>query len=338
MLSGSEGVAGDADVMGALAGARARLDALKGVDERLDEAAARLERAFFELEDLGRDCRDYNEGLASDPALLEEVEQRLDLLSQLKRKYGTSIREVINYAEEAGVRLQALESSEADSRSLDAELEQNEAELLELARSLRKLREKAAPGLAAEVESHLRDLAFSDCSFEVRLRPREGDGGLGAGALSRSGADDIEFYVRLNPGMPATPIRETASGGELSRIMLSVKCAVASPGEAATLVFDEIDAGIGGETGSAVGAKLKRLARGSQVICITHLPQIASYADAHFSVTKTVDDSAGETVTAVRRLEGGEVVDELCRMMGSRPGDGKARAHAENLIRKAAAV
>ena len=143
----------------------------------------------------------------------------------------------------------------------------------------------------------------------------------------------MEFFVALNPGLPAVPLKDTASGGELSRIMLAIKSA--SPaGEAATLVFDEIDAGIGGDTGNAVGAKLRQLAQGAQVICITHMPQIASFADAHFSVVKTTE--AGKAVTGIKRLEGEEIVDELCRMMGSAPADRKARAHAAGLLEAAA--
>ncbi len=154
--------------------------------------------------------------------------------------------------------------------------------------------------------------------------------------LERSGADRVEFHVKLNPGMPAAPLRETVSGGELSRIMLAVKCAVSASAEAETLVFDEIDAGIGGETGAAIGSKLKKLAGDSQIICITHLPQIACHADAHFSVIKETNTGADETATRVEHLEGDGVVDELCRMMGARPDDSEARAHADSLLRKAA--
>lgn len=339
LLGGIEGGSGSGeDIMAAISAARGRLESLSGVDRDLDEIAARLERTFFELEDLGSVCRDYHEGLLTDPELLAEIEERLDLIAQLKRKYGTSIREVIAYADGAQKRLASLQATEADHTALDAELAEAEAELVGLAKSMSRLRHEAAGRLAGEVESHLRDLSFADCGFQARLSGGEQEGGVQACMLTRSGADEMGFFVSLNPGMPATPLKETASGGELSRILLSVKCAVSAAGDAATLVFDEIDAGIGGETGSAVGAKLKQLARDAQVICITHLPQIACFADAHFAVMKGVDAAAGETVTEVERLEGDEVVDELCRMMGSRPDDGKARAHAESLINKAATV
>jgi DNA repair protein RecN (Recombination protein N) len=180
-------------------------------------------------------------------------------------------------------------------------------------------------------------MSFDESGFEIRVdtRGRSDDDEGDVGHLEGSGADSVEFYVRLNPGMPASPLRQTASGGELSRIMLAVKCAVSAYGRGQTLVFDEIDAGIGGETGAAVGAKLRDLARDSQVICITHLPQIACFAQCHFSVVKEVSPAGDETVTRVERLEGERLVDELCRMMGSDPVDSEARAHAGSLLRKA---
>ena len=169
-------------------------------------------------------------------------------------------------------------------------------------------------------------LSLRQAGLEVRMAPLS--------ELSGSGADAVEFYARMNPGMPAAPLRQTASGGELSRIMLAIKSA-APASEAATLVFDEIDAGIGGETGAAVGAKLRALAGRSQIICITHLPQIACFAAAHFAVEKRA--GGGSTVTSVDRLSGNAVIDELCRMMGSRPQDEKARAHAADLVQRCAA-
>ena len=223
-----------------------------------------------------------------------------------------------------------------------------EQELIVLAARIRELRISAAADLQEAAGRHLRDLAFNDCGFEVRLNSLEatpdndaaGNGvelkTIDASSLTRTGADSAEFLVRLNPGMPAAPLAKTASGGELSRIMLAIKSAVSTSRETASLVFDEIDAGIGGETGSAVGAKLKNLSREAQIICITHLPQIACHADAGFRVVKS--SSAAETSTGVERLEGEAAIDELCRMMGSRPSDAKARAHAADLLKNAGNV
>ncbi len=317
---------------------------------------------------------------------MAEVEERLDLIGQLRRKYGgvvggaaggatraaegfatggaegfatggaegfatggaaegavlsDSIHEILNYAARAGERLKLLDGEAECRPQMKKELAEIDEEMLMLASRMSERRREAASRLEVEAGRHLRELAFQDCGFEVRLKPVGGEAGReaspgdirDAAALTRTGADIAEFFVRLNPGMPAAPLRETASGGEMSRIMLAVKSAVSASRETATLVFDEIDAGIGGETGAAVGAKLKSLAGGSQIICITHLPQIACCADAHFRVVKRSDD--GRTVTTVERLEGDSVIDELCRMMGSRPEDANARAHARELLQRA---
>lgn len=331
-------LSGDSDgpgLMDALSRVLARLEITAGIDEDFDDLTARLRKSFYELEETGRGARDYSESVLSDPARLAEVEERLDLISQLKRKYGNSVEEILEYASKAGENLELLTSVIEGAPALDLELAGIEAQMLELAAQMRELRSEAASRLEEEAGRHLGDLAFQDCGFEIRLTRNEGDDVMNAQSLRRSGADSAEFLVRLNPGMPPSPLKETASGGELSRIMLAIKSAVSSSRESATLVFDEIDAGIGGETGAAVGAKLKSLSGNSQTICITHLPQIAGFADAHFSVSKSVE--GGETVTAVTRLEGDEViVDELCRMMGSKPEDPKARDHVASLRKKAA--
>ena len=288
---------------------------------------------------------------------LGEIEERLDLIGQLKRKYGIGqradgggekidgnsqgvrgsseladgtgspggIEEILNYSARSAERLARLTGVSEGRPALEKELSEVTAELLGLAAKLSELRREAASRLEEEAGRHLGELAFNDCGFEVRLSRSE--------SPNRNGADNAEFLVRLNPGMPATPLRDTASGGELSRIMLAIKSAVLASRDTATLVFDEIDAGIGGETGAAVGARLRSLTGGSQIICITHLPQIACFADAHFRVVKRTAD--GQTVTAVERLQGDGAVDELCRMMGSKPEDGKARAHAGDLLLKA---
>jgi DNA repair protein RecN (Recombination protein N) len=332
ILSGDSGGAG---LMDALSHVLARLQTTTGIDSDFDDLTARLKKSFYELEETGRSARDYSESVMSDPARLAEVEERLDLISQLKRKYGNSIEEVLAHAVKAADNLKLLTGVIEAGPALDLELAEIDAQMIELAAQMRELRIEAASSLEAEAGGHLRDLAFQDCGFEIRLSRAEGDDVMDARSLKRSGGDSAEFKVRLNPGMPPSPLKETASGGELSRIMLAIKSAVSSSRESATLVFDEIDAGIGGETGAAVGAKLKSLSGNSQTICITHLPQIAGFADAHFSVSKSVE--GGETVTAVTRLEDDEIiVDELCRMMGSKPDDLKARGHVASLRTKAA--
>ncbi len=334
---GAEGD-GEHSVTAMLSAVTAQLREVAAADPEIEAALARLDACYYELEDLGSILRGYAEGVSLDRERLGEVEERLDLIASLSRKYGDGggSEAVLAWSEEAARRLDSMTADEGRRQRLEAELAQLEAEMLETARALRRARRQAAPELAAAVEGHLEDLGMGDSGFEVRISPREGKERLTAGLLDRNGAEGVEFFVRTNPGMPAAPLRETASGGELSRVMLAVKCAVAAGTETATLVFDEIDAGIGGETGSAVGAKLKQLARRAQVICITHLPQIACYADAHFAVIKHTDRAAEATETEVVRLEGEAVVDELCRMMGSGAADAEARAHADSLLRKAA--
>lgn len=337
VLSGDEGGAGLTDTLSQM---MARLENSAGVDDELDAIAGRLQKNYYELEEISRSARDYSESVQSDPMRLGEVEERLDLIGQLKRKYGGGqgvagsgekaagnvspggIEEILNYSARSAERLARLTGVSEGRPALEKELSEILAELLELAGKLSELRQEAASKLEEEAGRHLGELAFNDCGFEVRLSKPE--------SPNRNGAENAEFLVRLNPGMPATPLRDTASGGELSRIMLAIKSAVLASRDTATLVFDEIDAGIGGETGAAVGARLKSLTSGSQIICITHLPQIACYAAAHFRVVKRT--AGGQTVTAVERLQGEGVVDELCRMMGSKPEDGKARAHAGDLL------
>lgn len=331
-VSGILGASGEeGGFMDALAEARVRLESVAGVDRELDKISQQLQNSFYELEETGRAARDYAEAVDLDAGRLTEIEERLELISQLKRKYGPTIEEVLKFADSARQRLALLTSAEADRSGLEDDLKKTTSTAIELALKLRHLRQKAAKELEAQAGVHLQDLAFHDCGFEVRLFPLEGEKKPPAASLTRSGLDAVEFYVSLNPGMPAAPLKETASGGELSRIMLAIKSTVAVD-EAVTLVFDEIDAGIGGETGSAVGAKLKKLADHSQIICITHLPQIACYADAHFSVIKS--SKGGKTVTRVTRLSKEDVVGELCRMMGSHPGNEKAREHAVSLLEK----
>ncbi|MDO8735618.1 MAG: DNA repair protein RecN [Thermoleophilia bacterium] len=381
VVSGGEGGESSESLLDSLSQAIARLEGTAGVDPALDEITERLKKSFYELEEAGRAARDYAEGVQDDPERLAAIEERLDLIGQLKRKYNGAadsgisdatsgrraglsstggsmdgsqtggVEGILHYADDAGERLALLTGAAEGRPALEMEIAAAGTEMLRLAGDISELRREAAARLEEQAGMHMRELAFHDCGFEVRLTTIDaGDGSDGdyeAGAdaasnteaaaanfqaLTRTGADMAEFYVRLNPGMPATPLSETASGGEMSRIMLAIKSAVSANRETATLVFDEIDAGIGGETGSAVGAKLKSLAGNAQIICITHLPQIAACADAGFRVVKNSDNS--RTSTEVERLEGEAMVDELCRMMGSKPEDTQARAHAMALLDK----
>lgn len=342
ILSSASGESQEA-VLDRLGAALARLEAAAGTDPGLDDLTERLRASFYELEELGRAAREYNAGVESDPVRWREVDERLELIAQLKRKYGPSEEEITGFAADARRRLSEYGDAAGASSRLEQELAALEEEMLTVAKRMSERRREAAAGLAGATTAHLADLAMPDCEFEARL------GRLESGAYGReAGADRLEFFISPNPGMPPTALSRTASGGELSRIMLGIKCAVtggaarnaapppANPGaatDAATLVFDEIDAGIGGETGLAVGAKLSHLAAGSQVICITHLAQIACYAGEHFLVIK--ESGPEGTVTEVERLPESRIAAELCRMMGSRPDDPAALSHVRSLIARA---
>lgn len=317
---------GDEDGAGAaarLASATAALDAAGGVDPVLDVFTERLRALSLEADDVASGLRDYAEVLEGDPAALDGAEERLGVLDRLKRKHGGTIAAVLAHAELCRERHDELANAGVALEQARADLDAARAERDALARRLHGARAKAAPRLAEKVRASLADLAMEGAAFEVLLGERE---------PGPTGADTVEFLVAPNPGVPATPVRETASGGELSRIMLAL-LGVANAGSAATLVFDEVDAGIGGRTARAVGSRLQELAERQQVLCITHLPQIASLAERHFSIAK--DPAADPARTTVTQLGERDVVGELARMLGADEGDAVARRHASEL-RKAA--
>jgi len=308
----------------ALAAAASRLEAVRGVDASLDALTDRVQALAVEGDDLAGELRRYGEGVEAPSGRIDEVEERLTLLDRLKRKHGGTIAAVLVHAEECRRRRDELAGAEEALEAGEAKLAEAGAELAARAEELRAARTEAAGSLAGAVVERLDGLAMEGASFEARLSLRDGYG--------PAGGDEVEFLIAPNPGVPAGPLRETASGGELSRVMLALMgvAAVAGP---RTLVFDEVDAGIGGQTARAVGEQLRDLAAGRQIICITHLPQIASLADRHFTIVK---DTSGETArTTVARLERGDVVGELVRMLGAEDGDAAARRHARELLKAA---
>jgi DNA repair protein RecN (Recombination protein N) len=323
--AGAEALApasGDAlGVAATLAEAERLADAVAGADPELDALAQRMRGLRIEAEDLGAELRRYEEGLEAEPGRLEEVEVRLDLYDRLKRKHGGSVEAVLAHAERCRVEKERLEGMELALDGLESELAAATGEESKLAARLSKARRRAAPDLASRVLEELGALAMEDATFEVVLEERD--------ELGPAGAERVEFMISPNPGVPASPLRETASGGELSRAMLALM-SVANAGGSEALVFDEVDAGIGGQTARAVGERLRRLAEGRQVLCITHLPQIAALAERHFRIEK---ETGGELArTSVEHLEPDQVVEELCRMLGADTADAGARRHAEELL------
>jgi DNA repair protein RecN (Recombination protein N) len=311
----------------ALAAGASALEAVRGVDAELDALTDRVQALAVEADDVAGELRRYGEAVEAQGGrgrILDEVEERLALLDRLKRKHGGTIAAVLAHAEQCRRRRDELAGAEEALEAGEAQVEAARAELAKLAAGLRKARRAAAVPLAKAVVERLAGLAMEGASFEASVSERDGYG--------PSGGDDVEFLIAPNPGVPAGPLRETASGGELSRVMLALMGVAAQAGPA-TLVFDEVDAGIGGQTARAVGEQLRELAGGRQVICITHLPQIASLADRHFTIVK--DTSSDTATTTVTRLERSAVVGELVRMLGAEDGDAAARRHARELLKAA---
>jgi DNA repair protein RecN (Recombination protein N) len=328
--AGAEALAPESGETGAgalVAAASAQLDALQGVDPALDALAQRLRAVALEAEDLATELRRYEEGVEGEPGRLEQVEERLTAFARLERKHGGSLAAVLAHAESCRARHAELSGAEAALEQATAELAAARERLDAVAAELRAARAAAAPGLATAVRERLAELAMAGASFEVALSDREEPG--------PAGADAVELLIAANPGVPAGPLREIASGGELSRVMLALLGVAHGGGDerGRLLVFDEVDAGIGGHTANAVGAQLRALAAERQVLCITHLPQVAAHADRHFRIAK---DGSGETATTtVADLAGDAVVGELVRMLGADDGDRAARQHARELLKAA---
>ena len=324
-----------------LAEATGRLENVMAVDPRLTTLAQRLEVLRYESEDITGELRGYLaelEGGEEGAGRLEEVEERLALLARLERKHGGTIADVLAHAERCRARREELQNADSALEAVEAELAQARSERDALAGRLSKARRSKAPKLAAAVRERLAELAMADARFEIELSPRP-DG------CGPRGADAIEMRIAANAGGPLGPLREVASGGELSRVMLALlsvahgmsdapQAADADPGETGSmLVFDEIDAGIGGHTARAVGEHLRALSAGRQILCITHLPQVAALADRHFTIVK--DGSVTPATTTVSALDGDAVVSELVRMLGGGSEDRAASEHARELLRAA---
>lgn len=299
--------------------------------QRLDPGAAGWrtshEQAVAGLRELVGELSHYADRLEIDPARLGELEERLNLIHSLKRKYGATLADVITFGEEARRRLQALEQHDAELGRLQAALHRNAAELLRLGRELSARRRKLIPRLNKAVIAQLHALGFRQSQFDVALisdstLPENG------GAISPSGLDRIEFQFAPNPGEPGRPLRTIASSGELARVMLALKTVLAAEDEVPVLVFDEVDANVGGETARAVGEKMLQIAGQRQVICITHLAPVAALGQAHFVVNKEL--KGDRTISTVSRLDRKARITELARMLGGQ--DDAIRKHAAALL------
>ncbi len=325
---------GNDSAAAALRSAQKHIQELSQYQDQFSAMMQAMESARIGIEDAAITLRDYAAGVQASPERLAEVEERLAVLDRLKRKYGPTLPQVIAFGEDLAAKLAEFENKDEVLARLRRELAGAAEEYVALARGLSQSRQRAAERLARSVEQAINQLAMK-AKFRIAVRASEEPSGW-----SRSGYDAAEYLIATNAGEPLKPLEEIASGGELSRVLLALKATVESasasgrapgrPGQR-TLVFDEIDTGIGGRAAEAVGSKLKELASTTQVLCVTHLPQIASFADHHLVVQK--QESGGRSSVQVRRVEGRERTDEIARMLsGARLSDA-SRRNAEQLLK-----
>ena len=298
----------DDSVLSQLAETQRLLRELEKTDSSIAQLSSAHAASVVELSEIARALSAYAEKLDLDPQQLASLEQRVSLFETLKRKYGGSIAEVVAFGERAAERMRKIEGRDVELERLAKEIENVRVQMNRVGDALRKLRRKAAPKLSENIRRNLRDLGFRQSEFEAKLsvldEPRP------------SGFDAVELLFSPNPGEPLKPLRAIASSGEISRLMLAIKSALAAHDAIPLLVFDEIDTNVGGEIAHAVGAKMQTLGRDHQVICITHLPQVAATASSHFVVTKDV--TRGRTFSSLREVTGKGRQEEIARMLGGK--------------------
>jgi DNA repair protein RecN (Recombination protein N) len=280
----------------------------------------------YQLEDLAFLLRRYSDEIDASPGRLQQVEDRLALLERLKRKYGPTLQDVIATGTSLARERELLMRSEEAVEDLDRALEHAQRRYLDLARDLSRRRRLAAKSFASQIESHLAQLAMARTRFEVRFNDAEPREDL----WTERGIDQAEFFVSPNVGEDLRPLARIVSGGELSRMMLALKTMAVADGAGKTLIFDEVDAGIGGEVAEVVGQKLQQLGNRFQVICITHLPQIAARASTHYHLEKSI--RGRRTVTMVQRLDPGGRIEEISRMIGGKSVTDPVRASAREML------
>ncbi|MFZ0297468.1 MAG: DNA repair protein RecN [Candidatus Sulfotelmatobacter sp.] len=328
---------GDGSTTSSMRAAQKQIEDLARYEPRFQEALAALETARISVEDVGATVRDYAGGIHASPEHLAEVEDRLAVLDRLKRKYGPALEDVIAFGADVARKLAEIENKDEILRELRSELAKTGAEYLRAARALSKSRQDAARKLEKLVEAEINDLAMKS-TFRIQMTTGEEEGNWAA-----AGIDEVVYMIATNPGEPMRQLEHIASGGELSRVMLALKLSVEAglhptPGKKRqgsanprTMVFDEIDTGIGGRAAEAVGKKLKALARSNQVLCVTHLPQIATFADQHYVIEKK--DRNGRTRTSIRPVVGEERTEEVARMLSGAKLTDTSRKHAEQMIK-----
>lgn len=314
--------------VGKLRAARHSMDSVVQIDDSLAPKAKRLDDLFFELEDVVETVRDYRSRVNFSTDRLEACEDRLALIHRLEKKYGSTIEEVLSYLDEARRQLAGLETWEEDKAQLEQQIGAGERDLLAAAREISSARKAAAAELGSKIAAIINTLGMAKARFTVAVEPRESSSGKAT--CGPSGLDVVSFRIAANLGEPLKELKDIASGGEISRVMLAIKTVLAENDHIQALVFDEIDAGIGGEVALAVGTHLHSLSQHKQVLCITHLASIAVRADNHIKVEKSPKDD--RTVTRVAEIGGDQRVEEIARMLaGDRTGK-TSRSHAEELL------
>jgi len=315
-----------ASVLAELRNAASAVKEIRKIDATLKLSAEEMEELYYRIEEAAFTLRDYGSRLSVDPARMEALEERLELLGRLKRKYGGSLDAVMAKQADAETELGNIASVEAEIEQLVATIADEKARMIGAAELLSGRRHEVAAALRETIEKEIRTLRMEKARFDVVFREPPG----GDAAFTVTGTDDLEFYLSANVGEELKPLRGIASGGELSRIMLAMKKVLARTGSVGTIVFDEVDSGIGGATAEIVGQKLREVSRHHQVLCITHLPQIACCGDRHYQVAKRI---VGErTNTSVAVLSEEERVEEIARMLGGVELTEKTREHAQEML------
>lgn len=294
------------------------------IDEKLLDSCEAIESSLYQIIETARDIKSYAEKIESDPDRLVEVENRLDQIRQLKKKYGETVQDILDYKDKIAVSLAVLDNYDEEREKSRAKLADAESEYNDIARRLSAERKKTAQELKKKITAELKYLNMPHVTFEVQFLSKKQPGALGT--------DDIEFLISPNKGEPLKPLAKIVSGGEVSRIMLAFKTILAKLDSVATLIFDEVDAGVGGQALHAVAQKLSFIGLDRQVICVTHSPQIAGCGDYHYSVRKMVDN--GRTLTRVQLLSPEERVDEIARMLSGGQVTPVTQKHAEEILQK----
>ena len=316
------GITGEGGSVETLSKLSRSLEEAATLDDRLAPIAESVAAAKYSLEEAGRDLLHYVDSIEHDPERLQQVEERLELISNVKRKYGDTVEEVIEYGRDVSRKLESLGHSEELGQELEAEITTTRERLQGYCAELSRLRQNIAREFADSVLTELHDLAMERTRFEVQIEQ---------GEPTPTGTDRVEFIISPNPGEPLRPLARIASGGEISRVMLAIKSAMARQDPLPTMVFDEIDVGVGGRTASVIGDKLAALAKNAQILCITHLPQIAGRADSHYYIEKRI--TGDRTTVAVSPLLNGDRVEELARMLGGADVTETVLQHAREMLK-----